>query len=75
MANSWEFRQALAILACRSLVVQVEKRFPFGTRITTEGSLKTPDARNPRVRIGWFLDANDPENIPRLITVIPARSK
>jgi len=73
--NSWEFHQAITKLACESVVVQVEERRPFGRRITTEGSLETPDARNPRVRIGWFFDANDPENIPRLITVIPARSK
>lgn len=75
MANSWEFCRALKELACQSFVVQVEERIPFGTRITTEGLLKTPDARNPKVRIGWFLDANDSDSIPRLITVIPARAK
>ncbi|WP_446717919.1 DUF6883 domain-containing protein [Dyadobacter sp. OTU695] len=75
LANSAEFLEALRLSACESLVVQIEKRPPFGTRITTEGSLRTPDTRNPRVLIGWFFDINDPENMPRLITVIPATAK
>jgi len=75
LANSPEFCAALRELACESIVVQVEERLPFGTRITTEGPLRTPDARNPRIRMGWFFDRDNPENLPRLITVIPTRSK
>jgi hypothetical protein len=75
LANSRDLYEALRVLACESLIVQIEARHPFGTRITTEGTLNTPDSRNPQVRIGWFFDKNDPENIPRLITVIPVRSK
>ena len=75
LATSWELHRALTELACGSMVVKIEERLPFGTRITTEGALRTPDARNPKVRVGWFFDANDPEKIPRLITVIPAKQK
>jgi len=75
LSNKWDLLEALRKLACESLVVQVEKRPPFGTRITIEGILRTPDSRNPKIRVGWFFDTYDPENIPRLITVIPARAK
>ena len=75
LANSSAFYQSLRDLACESLIIQIEQRPPFGIRITTEGPLRTPDARNPLVRVGWFFDQNDPKNIPRLITVIPVRSK
>jgi hypothetical protein len=74
LANSREFYEALRELACESIVVQVEERFPFGTRITTEGALRTPDSRNPKIRMGWFFDRENREKIPRLIAVIPARS-
>lgn len=75
LANSNGFYESLRDLPCESLIIQIEERPPFGTRITTEGSLRTPDARNPQVRAGWFFDTDDPKNIPRLVTVIPARSK
>ncbi|WP_374755656.1 DUF6883 domain-containing protein [Dyadobacter jiangsuensis] len=75
LANSSDFHESLRALACESLIIHIEERPPFGTRITTEGTLHTPDLRNPRVRIGWFFDRDDPKNIPRLITVIPVRSK
>jgi hypothetical protein len=71
--NSWQLYEALRDLACESLVVEIEEKLPFGIRITTEGFLRTPDSRNPAIRIGWFFDINDAENIPRLITVIPAK--
>lgn len=75
LANSRDFYEALRELACEGIVVEIEERLPFGTRITTEGPLRTPDSRNPQIRIGWFFDRENPEKIPRLITVIPARSK
>lgn len=72
-ATSSQFANALRMLACKSIVVKVEEKPPFGIRITTEGRLRTPDMRDPRVRVGWFL--NDMDAIPGLITVIPAKSK
>ena len=75
LSNSLDLREALRKLACESLVVQVEERPPFGTRITTEGILRTPDSRNPKIKVGWFFDMHDSQNIPRLITVIPAKAK
>lgn len=71
--TSIQFVRALRLLACESIVVEVEEKPPFGIRITTEGRLRTPDMRNPRVRVGWFL--NEMNGIPRLVTVIPAKSK
>lgn len=65
LANTREFYEALRHLACESVVMRIEKRAPFGIRITTEGSLRTPDSRNPYMRMGCFFDLDDDENIPR----------
>ena len=42
---------------------------PFGTRYNVEGRLRTPDGRNPVVRVVWFLETGD--NRPRLVTAYP----
>jgi hypothetical protein len=70
--NTYEFIQALLDLACAGRVVKIEDKLPFGTRFTIEGNLKTPDGRNPKIRIGWFFDIHDNEKVPRLITVFPS---
>jgi hypothetical protein len=70
--NRYEFMQALLEMACTGKVVKIEEKSPFGTRVTIEGNLVTPDGRNPRIRIGWFFDSSDKEKIPRLITVFPS---
>lgn len=65
LRNSNEFEQALEQLACDSWIVQVEQRPPFGTRVTTEGNLRTPDGRNPMVRVGWFYEGDIYNHAPR----------
>ncbi len=44
---------------------------PHGVSYAVEGPLETPDARNPRVRAVWIVDAWDPAGAPRLITAYP----
>ena len=41
----------------------------FGTRYNVEGTLGTPDGRNPRVRTVWILERAS--TAPRLITAFP----
>lgn len=73
-SNGAQFQSALRDFACKSIIMNIEEKPPFGIRITTEGLLQTPDLRNPLVRIGWFIDTGDTKNIPRLITVIPVKA-
>ncbi|MDP2662724.1 MAG: hypothetical protein Q8R28_18570 [Dehalococcoidia bacterium] len=54
--------------AIRSVTGIAESR--FGKRYTVEGTLETPDGRNPTVRTVWIL-ANE-SDAPRLITAYPA---
>lgn len=42
----------------------------FGTRYTIEGSLESPDGRNPTVRAVWFIEEG--EALPRLVTAYPS---
>lgn len=49
--------------------VLVAQDTPFGTRYNIEGRMKTPDGRNPFVRVIWFVDAGDDH--PRLVTAYP----
>lgn len=42
---------------------------PYGTRYNVEGSIRTPDGRNPRIRTVWQCEPDLPG--PRLITAFP----
>jgi len=42
---------------------------PFGIRYTIEGTLVTPDGRNPSIRTVWFIETGD--SIPRFVTAYP----
>jgi hypothetical protein len=44
---------------------------PFGKRYVIEGSLVTPDGRNPLVRTVWFIEEGDDR--PQLVTAYPLR--
>jgi hypothetical protein len=44
---------------------------PFGKRYVVEGSVVTPDGRNPLVRAVWFVEVGDDR--PQLVTVYPLR--
>jgi hypothetical protein len=66
----WEvMAEALRRHAVSSEIVKVEDT-PFGTRYTLEGTLQTPDQRNPIIRTGWLIDETD---IPRFVTAIPVK--
>ena len=50
--------------------VTLSQDTPFGVRYNIEGRIKTPDGRNPVVRVIWFIEAGD--NRPSLVTAYPA---
>ena len=41
----------------------------FGTRFTIDGTLTSPDGRNPRIRVIWFVESG--ANTPYLVTAYP----
>ena len=68
-AKSWELMaSALRAHAEQCDVVRVDDT-EFGTRYIVEGQLRTPDSRDPTVRVIWFIEKGD--NRPRLVTVYP----
>jgi len=42
-------------------------------RYIIEGELKTPDERNPKVRVVWFIETD--MDLPRLVTAYPSKIK
>ena len=42
---------------------------PFGMRYIIDGTLVTPDGRNPRIRAVWFVENG--ADIPRIVTAFP----
>ena len=50
-------------------ITKVEERPPFGIHYVIEGTLHTPDSRNPAVRVVWIID--DGDDVPRLVSAYP----
>jgi hypothetical protein len=72
-ANAWlTFARALARHAANGEVIKVEDT-PFGRRYIVEGTLSTPDARNPFIRSVRFVENGD--DVPRFLTAYPSRKK
>ncbi|GIL13272.1 MAG: hypothetical protein BroJett038_19920 [Chloroflexota bacterium] len=68
--ETWEvMAQALRQHAHDHEVTRIEKRPPFGIHYVIEGTLNTPDGRNPAVRVIWIIDEDD--DIPRLVSAYP----
>ena len=68
-ASDWRvLAEALLRHAEANEVAKVEDT-PFGTRYTVEGRLKSPDGRDPMVRVVWFIEHG--EETPRLVTAYP----
>jgi hypothetical protein len=44
---------------------------PYGQRYVIEGSIRSPDGRNPFIRSIWFIEAGD--DTPRFVTAYPLR--
>ncbi|MHB8644590.1 MAG: DUF6883 domain-containing protein [Thermomicrobiales bacterium] len=42
---------------------------PYGTRYTVDGPIRSPDGRDPEIRVGWFIRSG--ETMPRLATAVP----
>lgn len=57
----------------RSYPVARLQKTKLGTSYVIEGSLQTPDGRNPDVRTVWLIEAE--ETAPRLITAVPLKGK
>ncbi len=49
--------------------VSVIDRTAFGTRYTIDGALNSPDGRNPRLRVIWFIESDG--DIPNFVTAYP----
>jgi hypothetical protein len=55
--EAWEvMAQALKQHVSDHDVTRVEERPPFGVHYVVEGTLNTPDGRNPSVRVIWIID-------------------
>lgn len=68
-SESWEIMvSAIQEHARKSDVVRVDDT-EFGTRYIVEGQIRTPNNREPIVRIVWFVEKGD--NHPRLVTAYP----
>ena len=67
----WEvFANALRQHAAQNDVTAVRDT-PYGTSYTVEGTLLTPDGRNPDVCVAWFIETG--QTVPRLITAYPQK--
>jgi len=53
----------------RSNEVTTIEQSRFGTRYTIDGMLISPDGRNPRIRVIWFVESGS--DIPYLVTAYP----
>ena len=68
--EAWQrMAQALKQHANDHPVTKVEQRPPFGVHDVIEGTLNTPDGRNPAVRVVWIID--DGDDIARLVSAYP----
>ncbi|MCW5314189.1 hypothetical protein GTQ43_10350 [Nostoc sp. KVJ3] len=46
---------------------------PFGTRYAVEGTLLSPDGRNPVICSAWFIETG--ETIPKFVTSYPLKRR
>ncbi len=53
----------------RSNEVSAVDRTAFGTRYTIDGTVVSPDGRNPRLRVIWFIESG--RDIPYFVTAYP----
>lgn len=68
--SAWQdLRKALLDHAERSDVIGTDET-PFGRKFVLEGTLATPDGRDPVVRAIWFIETGESE--PRFVTAYPA---
>lgn len=63
---------ALLLHASENDISNIEES-PFGVRYIIEGTLSTPDNRNPVIRSVWFIDEQD--EVPRFVTAYPINKR
>ena len=69
--DQWQdFATALRLHGASHDVVKVVKT-PYGSRYYVDGTIETPDGRDPQVRTVWQVDVGS--DYPRLITAHPIR--
>ena len=69
--SAWQqLETALLQHASQYEAAQVETT-PFGISYTIDGSLLTPDRRNPQVKTVWFMETG--QNAPYFITAHPLK--
>jgi hypothetical protein len=72
-AEQWEFlAEALKCHAIYNEVAKTEISY-FGTRYIIEGTMPSPDRRNPCVRSVWFVESGS--DIPSFVTAYPLKGK
>ena len=68
---AWErMAQALREHAAEHDITRVETS-SYGQRYIIEGSIRSPDMRNPLIRAIWFVESG--EDTPRFVTAYPLR--
>lgn len=67
-----EMAAALVEHAAAHEVARIEEG-EDGTRYVVEGSLNTPDNRNPAVRVIWYIEKD--QEIPRFTTAYPLKAR
>jgi hypothetical protein len=69
----WDvFADALRDHAIDNPLVEINREAEFGVRYVVEGTLITPDRRNPKVCVVWYKEKDDTTELPRLVTAYPA---
>ena len=69
--EEWEqLASALREHAVQHDIIRVEVS-SYGQRYVIEGSIRSPDGRNPFIRSIWFIEAG--EDRPRFVTAYPLR--
>ena len=72
-SEQWEIlAQALKHNAAHNEITRTEKTY-FGMRYVIEGTLLTPDGRNPEIRTIWFIETGT--DMPFFVTAYPLKGK
>lgn len=64
--------QALRHLAQTNDVVKAETT-PFGQRYVVDGTIRSPDGRNPLIRTVWFVE--NETDTPYIVTAYPLQKR
>lgn len=67
--DNWQVLDSALLEHAHHHEVATVETTPYGMRYTIDGSLDTPDGREPLVRVIWFI--RNGEDFPRLATAYP----